>query len=281
MIPEPINSTVARIYAEWEKAQDPARTYLGASVIGQSCDRALWYGFRWAYPAKFEGRILRLFNRGKREEDLVFHELESISVEVHSHDPQTNKQIRFIECDGHFGGSVDALIRGLPEAPKAWHVLEVKTHCDKSFADLKKNGVEKSKPQHYSQMQCYMGGLNIKDAAYFAVNKNTDEIYFERIKFCKSDYTALIQRAKEITFGNGIPDKLSESPMYYECKMCSYQGICHLDEPIAKNCRTCRSSEPVADGKWKCHEHGQMLDEFEPCKDWQSLLNDKPHGTPI
>ena len=46
---------------------------------------------------------------------------------------------------------------GIPEAPKTWHVLEFKTHNSKSFAKLEKEGVQKSNPMHYAQMQVYMG----------------------------------------------------------------------------------------------------------------------------
>jgi hypothetical protein len=39
---------------------------------------------------------------------------------------------------GHFGGSMDAVALGIPEAPKTWHLCEFKTHNAKSFADLQK-----------------------------------------------------------------------------------------------------------------------------------------------
>ena len=41
---------------------------VGASSIGHKCERYLWYQFRWFFREKFNGRMLRLFDRGHREE---------------------------------------------------------------------------------------------------------------------------------------------------------------------------------------------------------------------
>lgn len=61
-LPEPPTPTLSAIYASYEARQgDGFRDHLGASLIGKSCARALWYDFRWATPARHTGRILRLF----------------------------------------------------------------------------------------------------------------------------------------------------------------------------------------------------------------------------
>ena len=46
------------------------RTHLGASVIGRECGREVWLMFRWALDRSWGGRMLRLFARGKREENI-------------------------------------------------------------------------------------------------------------------------------------------------------------------------------------------------------------------
>ena len=57
-----------RRLASYEEAQgDGFREHLGASLIGKSCERALWYDFHWATRSRHEGRILRLFETGQRE----------------------------------------------------------------------------------------------------------------------------------------------------------------------------------------------------------------------
>ena len=67
-LPERPSLTRDAICAAYEAARDDGfRLHLGASQIGKSCERALWYDFRWATPARFPGRILRLFETGQLE----------------------------------------------------------------------------------------------------------------------------------------------------------------------------------------------------------------------
>ncbi len=47
-------------------------------------------------------------------------------IELHTQG-QDGKQINFKLFGGHFAGSLDGVIRGIPEAPKTWHVWECKT----------------------------------------------------------------------------------------------------------------------------------------------------------
>lgn len=43
--------TLTAIYASYEAQQgDGFRNHLGASLIGKSCNRALWFDFRWVSP---------------------------------------------------------------------------------------------------------------------------------------------------------------------------------------------------------------------------------------
>ena len=72
-IPPRYNSTIEAIYRKFETNHvESSRAHLGASMIGRECNRALWYGFRWATVPNFPGRVLRLFKRGHDEEDILF-----------------------------------------------------------------------------------------------------------------------------------------------------------------------------------------------------------------
>ncbi|KKK61528.1 hypothetical protein LCGC14_3013440, partial [marine sediment metagenome] len=146
--------TVKQIFEEYKKAGDaePTRGYLGASIIGHPCERYLWYCFRQCCSSDFSGRMYRLFETGDREEGRMAANLRSIGCEVHDHD-DVGKQFEVSALGGHFSGHMDGCALGIPEAPKTWHVLEFKTHNAKSFKKLEKEGVQKSKPQHFSQMQ--------------------------------------------------------------------------------------------------------------------------------
>lgn len=255
-----LETTLSRLYVAIKADNKPRYSQrIGASWIGTECDRAIWYRFRWAKLIEFDGRMLRLFRTGQLAEKLLADDLRKTGATVLDVDPETSKQFFFDDLDGHFCGFMDGAGVGFVEAPETWHVIEYKTHNDKSFKDLQKNGVEKSKPEHFAQMQVYMGWSGMERALYVALNKNTDEIHIERIKFSKKEFTALRQRAKEIIHAIEPPERLNESPAFYKCKMCDYSDICHGMGAMAdKNCRTCKFSE--VDGKhWQCTLHGNTL----------------------
>jgi hypothetical protein len=81
-IPEPSNGLEALIDRFYESRKEAPRPHLGASLLGHPCDRWLWLSFRWAVLEKFSGRILRLFNRGKCEEEIVIRNLRAVGVDV-------------------------------------------------------------------------------------------------------------------------------------------------------------------------------------------------------
>ncbi len=257
-LPEPVHThTTATAIVQWyEKQQDEPRPHLGASEIGRECKRALWYGFRWATKKQFPGRIKRLFNTGAREEARFLDELRGIGAEVYDRDPDTRLQHRFMTHNGHFGGSCDAIGRGLPEAPKTWAIIEFKTHNAKYFAELTKQGVEKAKPEHYAQMQVYMGLAELDRALYLAVNKDTDELHSEWIHFQKPAFEALLEKARQIIDASEPPAGISTDPAWYQCKMCDHAPICHGQIAAQKNCRTCVHATPIDEGLWSCAAQG-------------------------
>jgi hypothetical protein len=99
-LPEPPTPTLSAIYASFEARQgDGFRDHLGASLIGKSCARALWYDFRWATPARHTGRILRLFETGQLEEARLVRDLRATGATVLEVDPETGRQFR-VEAHG-------------------------------------------------------------------------------------------------------------------------------------------------------------------------------------
>ena len=252
-IPEPMHehTTATAIIRWYEKNSENPRPHLGASEIGKPCDRDLWYGFRWASAKKFPGRVKRLLNRGKREEDLILEELRAIGVEVYEVDPDTKQQHQFSAHGGHFGGSCDAIGRGFPEAPKTWAVAEFKTHNAKSFGELVKHGVGRAKPEHYAQMMVYMGLADLDRAIYISINKDTDDVYSEWIHFDKKVFDALMQRAKKVIDSETPLERVMDDPTWFQCKWCNNFGVCHENQVPQKNCRTCAYSTPI-DGGWHC-----------------------------
>lgn len=240
----------SRIYAYHEStAQDWRRPHLGASIIGKDCIREIWYSFRWYKKPSFDGRMLRLFETGQLAEDRIVRELEGIGIQV------TDRQAR-VELAPHFSGSIDGIGTGFTES-KVPHLLEFKTHNAKSFALLQK-GVSVAKPAHYYQMQTYMGGLKIDRAYYIAVNKDTDEIYAERVKYDSAVFYGVVLKAAEIIQSIQPPDRITENPARFACRFCEYKEICHGGPVTEKNCRTCKHSRFIDDGM-ECCKHGGLV----------------------
>ena len=271
---DPNGNLANLIYEQEAKGQgDSRRPHLGCSQVGRECAREVWYGFRWAGQVVWEGRMLRLFDRGQREEEVLVKALRSIGCEVWEED-SNGKQFRVEFGDGHLSGSVDGVARGVPGAPKTPHLLEFKTHNDRSYKDLLKKGVAESKPQHMVQMQMYMCGLKLKRALYVAVNKNDDSIYTERIEYDPALAKEHISRGLDIIASDRPPPGISTRPDWYKCKFCNFKGQCHSGVPLSMNCRTCENVEVKFGGEWECKLSGDKLsleEQKKGCKEWKSV----------
>jgi hypothetical protein len=231
--------------------------------------------FHWAKRVYFRAQILRLFDRGNREEPVFIKLLHHAGIEVFDRDPGTGEQFRVSAWDGHFGGSEDARLRGVPDwQDLTWLLGEFKTHNDKSFKKLKKEGVQKAKLEHYVQMQVYMRLDNLPAGIYFAVNKNDDELHTELVLLDTAFADAYIERAGRIIYADQPPTRISEEAAWYTCNFCDFQDVCHFGAPMAFNCRTCVYARPVGggeqEGNWLCTRYNYPLSEelqHRGCKD--------------
>lgn len=237
--------------AEIDRLKYPAdqRTYLGMSSIGHGCRRFLWYQFRWAFREEFSSRQMRLFGRGHKEEPIIIAELAKIGIVVKD---GADNQVGYVGCFGHYMGHSDGKAFNVPEAPKTTHLAEFKTINDKGFKQLLKLGLQKSKLVYYSQMQAYMKEENLTRGLFIAVNKNDDNWYVERVYYDKGFAEDLTRKAEEIIF-SPIPDVRTLPPSWFECGWCPAKDICEGRKEPNKNCRTCKHSAPIPDGKWLCN----------------------------
>ena len=205
-------ATIEAIYKYYkDKRKNEHRPHLGGSQIGNECSRALWYQFRHAWSPSFDGRMLRLFETGDREEDRIVSNLRGVGVTVWERDPETGKQVRFTECGGHFALSLDGVGLGFSESKKP-HTLEFKTMSEKNFKAMKNLGCQKSKPVYWAQCQIGMHLAELDRCYFFCVNKNTDEIYGERIKLDKKEAKGLVDKANKIVF--------ADTPAWYRRSNC-------------------------------------------------------------
>jgi len=272
----------AALEAEQEREH---RKHLGASILGRRCAREIWYSFRWAAMELFNGKMLRLFDRGQREEERFAEWLRKAGATVWTHDERqprkpdgTFPQYRISGWGGHFGGSLDGVGINIPDLPPGVPFLcEFKTHGDSSFKSLEKEGLCDSKPEHFAQCQTYMFRMGLPWALYLGINKNTDAIFPELIQANPAEGQRLFNRAGMIIQSETPPPKAATSPnaIKYVCKFCFFKKICHENAPPERNCRTCQMSRMADGGKWVCGLFNTELTvaaQHAGCQSWTLKL---------
>lgn len=256
-LPKPESSTVRAIYQAYEDANQHYDS-LGISVgeIGTECDRSLFYTLRWSSePETMTGKTLRLFETGNIEEERLVADLEAIGVTV------TGQQDRIRLAAGHIRGKCDGKAIGVPEAPKTEHLLEFKSANDKNFNDIQKKGCKASKPLHYAQCQIGCHAFGLTRALYVVVNKNSDELYAERIEYDFEYCARQIARVERLVRAHEPPSRISEDPEFFGCMFCKHHAVCHEQRFARVSCRSCLHSTPEmsGDAHWSCSRWSKPL----------------------
>ena len=263
---EPLKLDIEQMYSAGQE-----RAHYGtlrASEIGEECERKLWYKLNWVMqPKKFEGRILRLFETGNREEERIKSNLEAIGITIKNAQNTIPPMAR-----GMLTGHIDGIAFGIFGDEKTLYLFEAKTHNQPNWTAWRSHGVKKSHPKHFAQIQVYMGALGLTKALYAAHNKNTDSLEFERVEFDHEVFAQIEKKAFRIAFAKKAPAKISEKPDFYACKMCDFREVCHGQERALKNCRTCIHSELGSnkEGWLHCKKHDDFPwknAQISGCKD--------------
>ena len=201
------------------------REYIGASSIGGLCERAIWYGYHTLYRDQRTPRERRTLEIGHRLETLLVDSLREMGMRI----DLPSKDNAFLHLKDklipEFQGHVDGVLIDYPYGHKA--IIEIKTARDSSFRIFEKKGLMLWYPVYYAQVQSYMGMSGIHEAYVIAINKDTSEIHDEQIYFDELYYEKLRQKAKKLVEMDEAPVRLSSSPLYFVCRMCSYRSICH------------------------------------------------------
>ncbi|MFA5745553.1 MAG: hypothetical protein WC932_01690, partial [archaeon] len=194
----------------------------------------------------------------------IINDLRNIGVCVYDRDPSSGKQLSCFDEDcPHHSGSVDGIAQGFEES-KEWHILEIKSASNKYFNLIKKQGVQKIKPLYYAQVQDYMRWFKLTRAFFFVVNKDTDEIFSERIYYDKDFAERQADKAKRVVYSSIPLEKLGDKETSFCCKFCDHADLCwHGGLPLV-SCRTCAFSTPEVDGTWTCGRfEKRVISEFE------------------
>jgi hypothetical protein len=259
---------------QWTKEalNDGPRSHLGASEIGHPCSRLLWYKFRWYFFEQFSGRMRRLFDRGKREEHVIYRWLRGIGAALYT------TQTKYSWHENHFGGSSDGVLE-LPEeryGKLGKMLLEIKTKGTGSgFNQLLIDGVQRTTPMHWHQMNVYGVGEQVDKALYIVVNKNDDDLHTELVQLNPVVGQDNIHKALRVIQADVPPPKFSNIPSNMVCKYCPALDVCHLGKEPLHNCRSCASAKPSYKGTWYCLAYNAVLPEEVikvGCPSWKKEL---------
>ena len=223
-----------------ERAGQAPRDYLGASRLGVACERALQFEYAGAPvdPGRgFSGRILRVFEVGHALEDLAVRWLRMAGFELHNQ-KANGGQFGFSVAGGRIKGHVDGIITAAPpELGLSFPMLfECKTMADKHWKACAKSGVAVTKPVYAAQMATYQAymegtveGISRNPALFTAINKDTQELWFELVPFDAALAQKMSDRAVRVIqateAGELLPRGFAQAD-HFECRFCSYAERC-------------------------------------------------------
>jgi hypothetical protein len=235
---DPTLAEVDRII-EAEAAAEPPRRYLGASSLGDKCERKLWYQFN-GYPASpRRAALIYAAQDGHRCEAVLAERLRKVpGVELWTADEQGN-QYGFSDFDRRFGGHIDGMIRGILQAPKTLHVWESKSLNEKRFAEFRrmldrfggKQCLVNFDFKWYTQAQLYMGYFDAARHYLTACYAGARDVLSCRTEFDRAFFGASRAKALRIIEAKEPPARIASDPSFYYCKWCEFRGTCYGPSP--------------------------------------------------
>lgn len=206
-----------------EKSQahikDDVRDYIGASGIGHDCLRKIWYEFKGEECEDVPTKMRRTWAIGKHLEGLIVQWLEKSGIEIAtSWFDLRSDNVPF------FRGHLDCVWTKNDE-PHA--IIEIKTAKDASFKLFVKNGLRAWNPQYYAQLQSYMGMSKIFSAYILVLNKDNSALSDEFVPFDEDFYKGIEDKALMIANAVIAPPRINGSPLWFQCKLCRFNRVCH------------------------------------------------------
>jgi hypothetical protein len=181
--------------------------------------RQIWYEFKGFEAEEVPTKTRRTWAIGRHLEGLILDWLTEAGIEIaRTWDDLVSEGMPF------FKGHLDSV---WIKKGKAFAIIEIKTAKDASFNIFVKKGLRAWNPQYYAQIQSYMGMSGIHTAHILVLNKDSSDIADELVTFDPDFYQKLREKAQMISTANVPPPKINGSPLWFQCKMCKFNKICH------------------------------------------------------
>jgi len=195
------------------------RDYIGASAIGAECLRQIWYEFKGTEAEAVPTKTRRTWAIGRHLEGLILDWLTETGISIQ----RTWGELSSPEMS-FFKGHLDSVWMK-KDTPFA--IIEIKTAKDASFNIFVKKGLLNWNPQYYAQIQSYMGMSGIHKSYILVLNKDNSDISDELVIFDHEFYKLLQAKALMIANAKVAPPKINGSALWYQCKMCKFNKVCH------------------------------------------------------
>jgi FAD/FMN-containing dehydrogenase len=211
------------------RAEEPPRDYLGCSILGHPCERAIQYEISPPVEKTFPARVLRIFDRGHWAEDYAMHLLQKAGLVFAPHE---SGQYEVAFLGGRVKGHADGVIvwertgSHVVPIPCLW---ECKCLGAKYWRELTKTRLKSCRPTYYGQVHLYMQGLDLNVCLFTAVNADTMEMHHELVERDEATANRLLSRAGHILLatdhGELLP-RLHPNRSHVDCKICSWSEAC-------------------------------------------------------
>lgn len=231
-----IDPTIEKMFEVMEAnhAQKAKRDYLGASMIGDPCERKIWYSYKGT-PREPMGRMgIMATEDGHHAEKIMADRLRLVpGIELWTED-ENGQQFGFKDFEDKFGGHIDGVITGLIQAPSTPHIWEHKCCNEKKFNEFlkakdqygEKNALEAWDVIYFAQAQIYMKRFDLTRhylTVALAGSRN--------VASCRTDYQrdraqSFEQKALRVIKAVEPPARISERKEFYVCKWCAYREEC-------------------------------------------------------
>lgn len=208
------------------------RDYVSPSMIGEPCERKIWYHMRGYEGEPINHKGLYAIEDGHRTESLIIERLRRVDGVTIWDKDKSGEQYGF--HDELMKGFVDGIIVGILQAPRTVHVFEVKCCNEKKFNklnDLKekfgeKQALEQWDYTYFIQAQTYMKRFQLDRHYLVCATPGGRDVTSCRTEFQPSISDAIDGKAGRVISAKEPPERIGSSKSFYQCKYCKFRETC-------------------------------------------------------
>ncbi len=165
------------------------KDYISFSMIGDDCSRKIWYSSHGYEGLSYSLEEARIYELKHHAEKIVYEAV-------------YNSPFNKVTC--------------LCLAEK-----------NELFNKFKRNGLREYRYKLFDQCQYIMGEKELKELPNFMLNMDTGELWGEILQFDEFHYNLLKSKAESIMMMKEPPQRINESPLWFQCKKCQFRKECH------------------------------------------------------